>query len=86
MSSSLEWIDAGNVRVTPRVAGDTAGDGQRVDAVGGLAVEIASTRGGDGAVLYGDREQLIELAARILEAAIHAHVRYESPAEHPSHE
>jgi len=79
MSSSLEWITAGSVRVTPRISGDEASDGQQIDTGGGLAVEVTSAYGGDGAIFLGSREDLIELSARILEAAIHAHVRYESP-------
>lgn len=78
MSSSLEWIEAGSVVVTPRIAGDEASDGQEVEP-DDLAVEVASIYGGDGAIFTGSREALIELSARILEAAIHAHVRYEAP-------
>lgn len=74
MGVSAEWMSAKHVGVGSLIRGEDAADNQTVDE-SDLAVQVYA----DEAVVFtGSREELIDLGARIIEAAILGHVRSEA--------
>ena len=78
MSVRLEWMHADDCAISTLIGGETAADNQELDLDGNpIAIQIISD---EGFVIVGDKDNIINFANRIIEAAIRADDRYENQA------
>lgn len=76
MTMRFEYVDAAQAAITTRIIGEETSDGEPVEH-SHLALEVTTAGNTDGVILGGGRDELIELATRIIEAAVVGELRRE---------
>ena len=76
MNNQFEYVDAAQAVITPRIRGERTSDGELVQR-SHTALEVNTNANGNGIVLTGGKDELIEFATRIIEQATITELRRE---------
>jgi hypothetical protein len=72
----FEYVDAAQAVIRPRILGEYTSDGEPVEH-SHIALEVHTGGSTDGVILAGGKDELIELATRIIEQAVTTELRRE---------
>jgi hypothetical protein len=70
----FEYVDAAQAVITPRIIGEHTSDGEKVEH-SHIALEVHTAGNTDGVILAGGKDELIDLAVRIIDAAVVTELR-----------
>lgn len=76
MSMRFEYVDAAQAVIAPRILGEHTSDGEKVEH-SHIALEVYTGGNTDGVILAGGKDELIELATRIIETVVITELRRE---------
>jgi hypothetical protein len=76
MTMRFEYVDAASAVIAPRIIGEHTSDGEKVEH-SHIALEVYTAGNTDGVILAGGKDELIELATRIIEQAVITELRRE---------
>jgi len=79
LAKNFERVDAAQAYISTRIRGEHTLDGVKLESAH-LAIQVATNTTG-GVIFSGGRDELIELATRIIEAAIVGELRREGDSK-----